>query len=59
MYMKCEVIVKRSLAQMIGEGPYIGITRYMEEFLTETAVNGILCQYDVWSNVSPLWLGKG
>ena len=43
---------------MIGEGLYIGITRYMEEFLTEKAVNGILCQYDVWANVSPLWLGK-
>ena len=43
---------------MIGEGLYIGITRYMEQFLTEKAVNGIVCQYDVWSNVSPLWLGK-
>ena len=43
---------------MIGEGLYIGITRYMEKFLTEKAVNGMVCQYDVWTNVSPLWLGK-
>lgn len=48
----------RISTQMIGAGLYIGIARYMEEFLTETAVNGIRCQYDVWQNVSPLWLGK-
>ena len=43
---------------MIGAGLYIGIRRYMETFLTETAVNELPCQYDVWRDVSPLWLGE-
>ena len=41
---------------MIGEGLYIGITRYMTEMLTPRAVDGILCQYDGYWHVSPLWL---
>ena len=37
---------------------YIGIKRFMEEYITDKAVNGIKCHYDMWKDVSPLWLGK-
>merc|ERR1719450_1592778 len=41
---------------MIGQGHYIGIVRFMADFLTEKALNGIVCQYDGWEDASPLWL---
>ena len=44
------------LHKMIGQGHYIGIVRFMADFLTEKALNGIVCQYDGWENISPLWL---
>jgi len=44
------------LHKMIGAGMYIGIKRFMEEYITDKAVNGIKCHYDMWKDVSPLWL---
>ena len=44
------------LHKMIGEGHFLGISRYMADLLTDAALNGGSCQYDGWKMASPLWL---